>query len=71
MSGAEITQTFLQYEESAYTDYMLGSPRVDQLLTLIQFNVFRVLVNNTFAVGFTMNWLEEEEAYLTMVCKFH
>lgn len=62
MSGAEITQTFLQYEESAYTDYMLGSPRVDQLLTLIQFNVFRALVSNTFAVGFTMNWLEEEEA---------
>jgi hypothetical protein len=50
---------------------MLGSPRVDQLLTLIQFNVFRALVNNTFAVGFTMNWLEEEEAHFTVVCEFH
>src|SRR5690242_14002733 len=27
--------------------YTLGSPRVDLLLTLIQFNVFRALVSNT------------------------
>jgi len=37
---------------------MLGSPRVDQLLTLIQFNVFRALLNNTINMGWNLEWLE-------------
>ncbi|KAK9328847.1 hypothetical protein V1520DRAFT_370875 [Lipomyces starkeyi] len=49
-----------RYETLAHRDYMLGSPRVDQLITLIQFNVFRALVSNTFTLGFTMEWLEED-----------
>jgi hypothetical protein len=39
---------------------MLGSPRTDQRLTLIQFNVFRALISNTFSLGFTMEWLQED-----------
>ncbi|GLA76342.1 hypothetical protein AtubIFM55763_007913 [Aspergillus tubingensis] len=60
MSRAEILQIMAQYEAKARKDYALGSPRVDQLLTLIQFNVFRALVDNTSALGFTMDWLDEE-----------
>jgi len=40
-------------------DYVIGSPRTDLLLTLVQFNVFRALISNTFSLGFTMEWLDE------------
>jgi hypothetical protein len=59
LSPAEIQEMMVQYEKLARRDYVLGSPRVDQLLTLIQFNVFRALVCNTFTIGFTMEWLDE------------
>ncbi|KAL5350821.1 hypothetical protein ACLOAV_004392 [Pseudogymnoascus australis] len=39
---------------------IVGSPRVDLLLTLIQFNVFRALVSNTFTLGFPFSWLSAE-----------
>jgi hypothetical protein len=57
---AEIPKMMFRFEESAYRDYALGSPRVDHLLTLIQFNVFRALLRNTSALGFTMEWLNED-----------
>ena len=60
MNRTEILQIMAQYEAAARKDYSLGSPRVDQLLTLIQFNVFRALVENTSVLGFTMDWLDEE-----------
>jgi hypothetical protein len=41
----------------AYQNYTLGSPKIDHLLTLIQFNVFRALISNTFTMGFTTEWL--------------
>lgn len=56
----EIQRVVSQFEKWAYQDYMLGSPRVDQLLTLVQFNVFRALVSNTSAIGFTMEWLSAD-----------
>jgi hypothetical protein len=59
LSPAGIQRMMVQYEKLARQDYILGSPRVDQLLTLIQFNVFRALVHNTFTIGFTMEWLDE------------
>ncbi|KAJ5387320.1 hypothetical protein N7509_009861 [Penicillium cosmopolitanum] len=60
MNGAEILQTMAQYEASARNDYSLGSPNVDQLLTLIQFNVFRALIDNTSVIRFTLDWLDED-----------
>ncbi|KAJ5093260.1 hypothetical protein N7456_009121 [Penicillium angulare] len=60
MKPAEVLQIMAQYEASARNDYALGSPRADQLLTLIQFNVFRALVDNTSVLGFTMDWLDED-----------
>jgi hypothetical protein len=59
LGPAGIQGMMMQYEMLARRDYMLGSPRVDQLLTLIQFNVFRALIYNTFTIGFTMEWLDE------------
>lgn len=46
-----------QFENWAYQNYLLGSPRVDLLLTLIQFNVFRALMSNNFSLGFDLGWL--------------
>lgn len=60
LGSVGIQKMMVEYENSARRDYVLGSPRVDQLLTLIQFNVFRALVSNTFSLGFTMDWLEED-----------
>ena len=60
LAPKELREMMDQYEKSARRDYELGSPRVDQLLTLIQFNVFRALLNNTTTLGFTMAWLEYE-----------
>jgi hypothetical protein len=54
-----VQELVARYTVLAQQDYLLGSPRVDQLLTLVQFNVFRALVSNTFAMNFTMEWLEE------------
>jgi hypothetical protein len=61
LSLHETQRVIVQYEQLFRAD-MLGSPRVDQLLTLIQFNVFRALVVNTSALQFTMAWWTEPEA---------
>lgn len=55
-----ILELMKQYEFAARQAHSLGSPRVDQLLTLIQFNVFRALVSNTSTLGFTRDWLQED-----------
>lgn len=47
----------IDFEKYAYQEYLLGSPRVDLLLTLVKFNVFRALMSNNFALGFTLDWL--------------
>lgn len=55
---AELEVIISKFGEIAIRDYMLGSPRVDQLLTLVQFNVLRALISNTLTMGWTLEWLE-------------
>jgi hypothetical protein len=55
---AELAVIISKFEEMATRDYLVGSPRADQLLTLIQFNVLCVLITNTMTLGWTMKWLE-------------
>ncbi|EON65447.1 hypothetical protein W97_04685 [Coniosporium apollinis CBS 100218] len=56
----DIQQTVLnQLEELASQKYM-GSPTADFLLTLIQFNVFRALLRNTFTLRLTLDWLQDD-----------
>lgn len=60
-----------QYEKQARQAHLLGSPRLDQLLTLVQFNVFRALVSNTSSMGFTMDWLQAEAiSPWNLTCEF-
>ena len=40
----------------------MGSPRTDELLTLIQFNVWRALVDNMATLEFGNEWFESEDA---------
>ncbi|RDW74102.1 hypothetical protein BP5796_07544 [Coleophoma crateriformis] len=61
VTPTELRQMTEKYEALARRDFLLGSPRVDQLLTLIQFNVFRALINNTVTMGWDFAWLECEE----------
>lgn len=51
-------QALIQFEGYAYKEYLLGSPRTDLLLTLIRFNIFRALIENTSSIGFNSEWLE-------------
>jgi hypothetical protein len=60
LGPAGILEFMKQYEISVRQAHMLGSPRIDLLLTLVQFNVFRALISNTSTMGFTMAWLEED-----------
>lgn len=55
-------QKLLRFEQSAYQQYVLGSPRIDLLLTLTKFNVFRALLDNTKTLGFTLEWVEGDDA---------
>ena len=50
----------LRFEEWAYQQYILGLPRLDLLLTLIKFNVFRALLENNRAMGLGLEILEDE-----------
>ncbi|ETS79956.1 hypothetical protein PFICI_07485 [Pestalotiopsis fici W106-1] len=50
-----------EFEIMMQRDFLLGSPRVDLVLTLIQFNVFRALLSNTQSLGWDFQWLECEE----------
>jgi hypothetical protein len=59
---ADITKMMSRFEKWAHENYLLGSPRVDLLLTLIQFNVLRALFSNTFSIGFDLEWLINGEA---------
>ncbi|MCJ1313033.1 hypothetical protein MMC25_006709 [Agyrium rufum] len=49
------------FEKIARQNFTMGSPRVDQLLTLIQFNVFRALISNTRSLGWTTDWLDHPD----------
>lgn len=44
----------------AETHAMLGSPKVDLLLTLTRFNVFRALSGNSECLGLGMSWLRPD-----------
>lgn len=50
-----------RYENQASEAYRMGSPKVDHLLTLIQFNVSRALISNTTRLGFPMDWLTSDD----------
>ncbi|KIW33924.1 uncharacterized protein PV07_00738 [Cladophialophora immunda] len=58
LSPSGVRDLLTRFEESTYQHYLLGSPRTDLLLTLVKFNVFRALLDNTRALGFTLEWLD-------------
>jgi hypothetical protein len=60
MTPADVRKMMARFEQSAFLEYEMGSPRLDHLLTLIQFNVFRALISNTNALGFNLDWLNED-----------
>ncbi|KAL4966955.1 uncharacterized protein BDV14DRAFT_33846 [Aspergillus stella-maris] len=49
-----------QIEVMAHTQYMLGSPRTDMLLHLIQFNFIKALVQNMRVLGLTSELLHDD-----------
>lgn len=60
--GASKTMKLLkQLEERVYQGLMLGSPTTDNLLTLVQFNLLRSIINNIFVLGLSMELMSEED----------
>ncbi|KFX85747.1 hypothetical protein V490_09440 [Pseudogymnoascus sp. VKM F-3557] len=58
--ASQVQGVIARVEDSLSQHYIVSSPRVDLLLTLIQFNVFRALVSNTYTLGFPFSWLSAE-----------
>lgn len=57
LAPSQVQNAIEQVETFVSEQHGLGSPRLDLLLSLVQFNVFRALASNTFALGFTFDWL--------------
>jgi hypothetical protein len=60
LTSSQLWEVMAGYEYSVYHGDMLGSPHVDQLLTLIQFNVLRALFSNAFAISLSTAWCDED-----------
>lgn len=60
VTAEQVQEQISRFEDIATREFREGSPRSDLLLTLIQFNVFRALVSNTFAMDFPFDWLSAE-----------
>lgn len=58
MQPDDIKRWAVQFEAIIQKHFLMGSPRVDLLLTLVQFNVFRALISNTQSLGWDFEWLE-------------
>lgn len=58
--SVETKQILQQIETMAHTQYMLGSPRTDMLLHLIQFNFIKALVQNMRVLGLTSELLHDD-----------
>lgn len=53
-SNVELQIIVTRFEHLALRNYLLGSPAIDELLTLIPFNMYRALISNTEALGYDM-----------------
>jgi hypothetical protein len=60
LSASQVQGVIARVENFLSQQGIVSSPRLDPLLTLIQFNVFRALVSNTFTLGFPVFWLSAE-----------
>ncbi|KAH8588437.1 hypothetical protein B0O99DRAFT_639215 [Bisporella sp. PMI_857] len=60
LTPSQVQDLVRQAEQFVSRQYMISSPRLDLLLTLVQFNVFRALLSNTIALGFTLEWMNED-----------
>ncbi|KIA76005.1 hypothetical protein HK57_00622 [Aspergillus ustus] len=56
----ETKMILCQMEATARAQYMLGSPRTDMLLHLIQFNFIKALVQNMQVLGLTSELLDDD-----------
>jgi hypothetical protein len=62
ISDSESQTIVLQFEESTLRNYVLGSPAVDDLLTLVPFNMYRALLDNAHIIGYTMDGIKHEDS---------
>jgi len=54
--------TIIQFEQSAVKTFLLGSPDIDDLLTLIPFNMWRALINNARALHYEMEDMDSDDS---------
>ena len=49
------------HERLALQSYLRGSPSIDHLLNLSRLNIQRAIVDNTHAMGMTMQWMDSDD----------
>ncbi|KAF2137079.1 uncharacterized protein K452DRAFT_362116 [Aplosporella prunicola CBS 121167] len=57
LSASSALLMLSRFGARAYAAYLAGDPRTDLLLSLVQFNVLRALMQNNAALGFDLGWL--------------
>jgi hypothetical protein len=62
LSDLETQITITQFEHSTLKNYFLGSPAIDDLLTLIPFNMYRGIISNAHVLGYDMEKMSPEDA---------
>lgn len=62
MSDTESQITVSRFEQSTLRNYMLGAPAVDDLLTLIPFNMYRALISNAQVLGYKLDEINHDSA---------
>ncbi|KAE9370668.1 hypothetical protein N431DRAFT_379282 [Stipitochalara longipes BDJ] len=61
LSNFEIQATITHFEYSILRNYFLGSPAVDDLLTLIPFNMYRGIISNAHVLGYDLEKMSPED----------
>jgi len=61
-SDVESQIIMTQFEHSTLRNYLLGVPAIDDLLTLIPFNVYRALISNAQILGYDLDEIGRDSA---------
>ncbi|KAE8363026.1 hypothetical protein BDV27DRAFT_165741 [Aspergillus caelatus] len=60
--GVHIYPLMRDFETLALESYSKNSPNQDHLLSLPKYNIQRAIIDNTVAMGMTMEWMNDDDA---------
>ncbi|KAE8139409.1 hypothetical protein BDV38DRAFT_291450 [Aspergillus pseudotamarii] len=60
--GVHLYSLMRDFEKLALESYSKNSPNQDHLLSLPKYNIQRAIIDNTVAMGMTMEWMNDDDA---------